>query len=229
MITTVLTDEIAIAERRFAIEIVQSAKQLREVFRLRYQVYCVERGHRDLPGDEGEEFDEFDVHSEHVLLRQTSDGEAIGTARIIGINQANPGASFQMQQFCQPSLLGHLPLQTCGEISRFALSRRRQLDSAQLALVRLALVRGLVRLSSETGLTHWLALMERSLIRLNERNAIHFDPIGSAVSCHGVRQPTVAELTRMLGRVRCEQFPTWNFLTAGGSWFGEEKRTLAAA
>jgi hypothetical protein len=33
----------------------------------------------------------------------------------------------------------------------------------------------------------------------------------------------------MLAGVRREQFPTWDFLTAGGSWFGEGRRTLAAA
>jgi hypothetical protein len=84
-------------------------------------------------------------------------------------------------------------------------------------------VRGLVQLSSELGITHWLALQERSLMRLNERNAIRFDPIGPPVVCHGVRQPTAVDLAEMLEAVRREQFPTWDFLTDGGTWFGQRK------
>jgi hypothetical protein len=73
------------------------------------------------------------------------------------------------------------------------------------------------------GITHWLALQERSLLRLNERNAIRFDPIGPPVVCHGIRQPTGVELTEMLDGVRREQFPTWDFLTNGGAWFGKRE------
>jgi len=221
-------DKITLAEKPYRIEIVNTDGRIHELFQLRHQVYCVERGHQHLPGDEGEEFDDFDKHSRHVLLRELTDGKAVGTARIIGVNPANPGASFQLQEFCKPSLLAHLPLHSSGEISRFALSKTSRMGFAHPALLRLALVRGLVRLSTELGLTHWLALMEPSLIRLNERNSIHFDPIGSPVSCHGLRQPLVAELSQMLGQVRREQFPTWDFLTAGGSWGGKQQETHKA-
>jgi N-acyl-L-homoserine lactone synthetase len=222
MNSTVLAHELPHILRHFDIEIVDTPVQLREVFRLRHQVYCVERGHQDLPGDVGEEFDEFDAHSRHVLLRHGDDGEPVGTARLICIDPVNPGASFQIQEFCPPALLAHLPLRTCGEISRFALSKSRRMGCQNMALMRLALVRGLVWLSSEFGITHWLALQERSLIRLNERNAIRFDPIGPPVACHGIRQPTAVDLAGMLEGVRREQFPTWNFLTAGGTWFGRQ-------
>ena len=218
------TEELSRSVRHFGVELVETLKQTREVFRLRHQVYCVERGHQDLPGDVGEEFDAFDAHSRHVLLRHGS--EPVGTARLICVNPVNPGASFQIQEFCAPALLAHLPLHTSGEISRFALSKARRMDNANVALMRLALVRGLVQLSSELGITHWLALQERCLLRLNERNAIRFDPIGPPVACHGIRHPTAVNLESMLDGVRREQFETWAFLTAGGSWFGS--RTQAA-
>ena len=79
------------------------------------------------------------------------------------------------------------------------------------------------------GLTHWLAVMERTLVRLNQRNEIFFDSIGPLVSYHGIRQPMSAALTQLLGRVRREQFPTWDFLTSGGKWFGDKQRVLEAA
>jgi len=223
----VLTNEIYRATQPFTIEIVTTPRQLHEVFRLRHQVYCVERGYE--PGDDGEETDEYDPRSRHVLLRHTSDGEVVGTVRIVASNRANPGDSFPTQRLCEPSLLRQLPLATTGEVSRFAISKQRRMGCTDAILLRLALVRGLVQISSEMGLTHWLAVMERSLLRLNERNAIYFDPIGPLVSYHGIRQPSSAALVQMLGRVRAEQFPTWDFLTAGGRWFGEREKSREAA
>jgi N-acyl-L-homoserine lactone synthetase len=191
---TVLTNEVCQSSQDFRVSIVRTTEQTHEVFRLRHQVYCVERGHQNLPGGAEEEFDAFDAHSRHVLLRHGDGGEAVGTARLICINPSVPEASFQIQEFCSPTLLAHLPLHTSGEISRFALSKSRRMVSGNMALMRLALIRGLVQLSSELRITHWLALQERSLLRLNERNEIRFDPIGPPVPCHGIRQPTAAAL-----------------------------------
>ena len=206
------------------IEIAKTLAEEQEVFKLRHQVYCLERGHQDLPGNVGEEFDEFDSHSRHILLRHSDNGELVGTARLICFNPLNPGASFQIQEFCAPALLAHIPLNTSGETSRFAISKSRRTGFQNMALMRLALVRGLVQLSSELGITHWLALRERSLIRLNERNALRFDPLGPPVECHGIRQPGVADLAEMLEGIPREHFPTWDFLTAGGTWFGRRTR-----
>jgi N-acyl-L-homoserine lactone synthetase len=227
MNTDVLIDEISTTERQFAIELVNTPRQLREVFRLRHQVYCVERGFE--PGDDGEETDEFDAQSRHVLLRHTSDGEVLGTARLIGPNHADLGNSFPMQRLCEPRLFRHLPLRTTGEISRFAMSKRRREGYAEGMLTRLALMRGIAQLSSEMGLTHWLALMERGLLRLQKRNGIHFEPIGSPVSFHGKRQPTMGKIAPVLDRIRSEEFPTWNFLTCGGRWYGGQQRVADAA
>jgi N-acyl-L-homoserine lactone synthetase len=223
----VITDEISRAREQFAIEIAETSEQLREVFRLRHQVYCVERGYE--PGDDGEETDEFDARSQHVLLRHAGDGEVVGTVRIIAADRGNLGDSFPMQRLCNSRLLSHLPLATTGEVSRFALSKLRRMSCPDAALLRLALVRGLVQLSSEMGITHWMAVMERSLLRLNERNAIFFDRTGPLVSYHGIRQPAVTDLASMLAHVRAEQFPTWEFLTANGEWFSERLRALEAA
>jgi N-acyl-L-homoserine lactone synthetase len=223
----VITAEIARTREQFTIETAETPEQLREVFRLRHQVYCVERGYE--PGDHGEETDEFDARSQHVLLRHAADGDVVGTVRIIAPDPGNLGNSFPMQHLCDQQLLSHLPLATTGEVSRFALSKVRRMSCPDVMLLRLALVRGLVQLSSEMGITHWMAVMERSLLRLNERNAIFFDRIGALVSYHGIRQPAVTELASMLAHVRAEQFPTWDFLTASGKWLSERPRTLEAA
>jgi N-acyl-L-homoserine lactone synthetase len=224
---TLLIDEILHTARHFEIELVKTSKQLREVFRLRHQVYCVERGFE--AGDDGEETDEFDARSRHVLLRHSHNGEVVGTVRLIAPNRANLAESFPMQRLCEPWLLRHLPLATTGEISRFAMSKQRRGGCAEGMLTRLALMRGITQLSREMGLTHWLAVMERGLMRLQKRNAIHFEPIGPLVAHHGIRQPAVGEIASVLEQIRCEEFPTWNFLTDSGRWNGRQIEGVAVA
>lgn len=214
--SSLLLDEIALAQQQFVIEVARSPEQRREVYRLRHQVYCVERGYE--PGDDGEETDEFDVRAEHVILRHIEDSMVVGTVRVIGADPANLADSFPMQRVCDPILLSDLPLGKTGEISRFAISKQRRIGRAEFKLLRLSLLRGVVQVSYEMGLTHWLAVMERTLIRLHQTNEIFFEPVGPLVSYHGQRQPTIGTIGSVLERIRAEQFPTWNYLTDGGRW-----------
>jgi N-acyl-L-homoserine lactone synthetase len=226
MNASAVVDELSVTEKLFVVEMVTTRAQLREVFRLRHQVYCIERGFE--AGNADEETDEFDPRSRHVLLRHASDGEVVGTVRLVAHNPADLSASFPMQRVCEPGLLRHLPLRTSAEISRFAISKQRRLSCEHAALLRLALVRGFVQLSGEMGLTHWLAVMERSLMRLNQQNAIHFTPVGPLVSYHGIRQPACGSIDSVLARVKREQPQTWNFLTNFGLWSTQERFAYAA-
>lgn len=220
--TTEVLEALRSALGALRIEVAKTPGEEHEAFRLRHRVYRVERRHYDMPGDIEEEFDEYDAHSRHVLLRHGGSRELIGTARFIYIDPLNPNTSFPIQQFCVPALLAHIPLRTAAEISRFAISKSRRSGFQSCDLMSLALVRGLVQFSSELGITHWLVLRERPFIRLNERCALRFDSIGPPVECHGIRQPGAADLAEMLEGIRREKFPVWDFLTAGGTWFGRQ-------
>jgi N-acyl-L-homoserine lactone synthetase len=213
-----LSDEISLAASQFTLEEATTAAHLRDVFQLRHQVYCVERGFEAAQG--GEETDEFDVRSRHMLLRHASDGDVVGTVRVLAPNPANLNDSFPMQRVCHEAWLRPLPLRTTGEVSRFAISKKRRMSCTTASLLRLSLLRGVVQLSSEMGLTHWLAVMEPSLVRLNQRNGIHFQPVGPLVSYHGLRQPTVGNIAVVLARMEREQPQVWNYLTRHGTWFG---------
>jgi N-acyl amino acid synthase of PEP-CTERM/exosortase system len=218
MTANVPSREISDTSPRFVVEIARSPEQLTEVFELRHQVYCLERRYENAVGNQ--ETDEFDARARHVLLRDCWDGEVFGTVRLIAPNRLDLADSFPIQRLCEPALLRHLPLSTSGEISRFALSKHRRGGGVRDAgaLPRLALIRGIAQLSHEMGLTHWLAVMERSLLRLHQRHAIYFDPVGPLVSYHGLRQPAARAVVRLLDRVKREEFATWNFLTDGGRW-----------
>ena len=90
------------------------------------------------------------------------------------------------------------------------------MSPAALSLMRLGLVQGLVRLSDEAGVRHWFAVMERTLLRLLQSTAIHFQPAGPLVEHHGIRQPAYAHLGTMLSRMRLEQPQVWEFITETG-------------
>src|SRR4051794_9244487 len=139
-------------EEEFRVESVNSPETAEEAFRLRHQVYCLERGYE--PDRGGVEIDEFDAHARQVVLRRKSTGEVVGTVRLV-LFSTEAAESFPIQQVCEASLLSDLPLTTTAEVSRFAISKqRRGVTRAADALMRLALVRGIVQLSDEIGVTH---------------------------------------------------------------------------
>ena len=203
-----------------------STPALREdAFRLRYDVYCLERGFE--ASNSGLETDEFDKHSRHILLRGRGDGVVLGTARIVTAASQADSVSFPMQQVCDLALCPDLPVATTGEISRFAISKQRRLTRSASQFMRLGLVRGLVQASREAGVTHWCAVMEPSLLRLLRATGIHFQEVGPLVEFHGIRQPAVAELDLLLARMSREAPAVWEFVTAGGQ-FAEAALPLAA-
>ena len=200
---------------------------VREAYRLRHQVYCVENKYES--GTAGFEIDEFDARSRHVVIRHQRTGHVVGAARLVLPLLSAIDRSFPMQRVCEPRLLRHLPLQRAGEISRFAISKqRRNFSGAAISLMRLALVQGVVRMSAEAGHTHWLALMEPSLLRLLRSNGFHFQPIGPMVEHHGVRQPVFADVDRLLRKMAQDYREVWDFITAGGRLWGDQGRRLAA-
>lgn len=204
---------------------------LREkAYRLRHQIYCCE--HQFEKPDERlqqRETDVFDCRSIHSLVLDRASGEATGTVRLILTDQDNPGASFPIQKICGHSLPSKLPMSGAAEISRFAISKkmRKMLDGNcpkdLKCFIALGLMRAIVQMSLEYGITHWFAIMEPSLLRLLGRFGIYFTPIGPLVDYHGVRQPCHSNAERLLERIGQEHFDLWEFLTEPSSSLMEIK------
>jgi N-acyl-L-homoserine lactone synthetase len=212
------TDAIRAARDELTVEIAVSPAQMLEAQQLRYRVYCEERGFE--PGNNGLEQDEFDPASRHVLVRSRRTGAVLGTVRVVLSDTGLDG--FPMRRACEAWVLGPLPAMSTGEISRFALARDRSgVSPAAGALMRLSLVRGLVRISAEHGLTHWCAIMERTLLRLLRATGIHFLPVGPVVEYHGPCQPAVCGIGAMLHRMKLEQPAVWAYITDNGTLWSE--------
>jgi N-acyl amino acid synthase of PEP-CTERM/exosortase system len=91
--------------------------------------------------------------------------------------------------------------------------------------MRLALVRGLVALSAQLGVTHWCAVMEPSLLRLLRATSIFFENFGPPVEYHGLRQPCYNGVGDILDRVAEDRPLLWQFLTANGALWDRRAMT----
>lgn len=198
---------------------------LGEAQRLRYQVFCHERAILD--GLNGSECDGFDDHSHHVIVRRRS-GPMVATARVVTFRSDRPNRSFPMQLVCDPAVLADVPLETTGEISRFAISREWRRSEAQSdTLLRLALMQGILEVSRRLRLTHWCAAMEPSLLRLLRRTAINFEGVGPLIEYRGWRQPAVCAIDETLQLGRRELPAAWSYATAQGRYHGDQTRRAA--
>ena len=157
---TTFADAIQAVRDELSVEIAVCPEQVHEALRLRHGVSCEERI--------GLEQDEFDPSSCHVLVRSRQTGVAVAAVRVVMSDTGLDG--LPIRRVCAASVLRPLPAMSTGEISRFVLVRDRSgVSAAAGALVRLALIRGIVQISAEQKLTHWCAVMERPLLRSSPR------------------------------------------------------------
>lgn len=201
-----------------------STEHLFETFRLRYQVYCLERSF--LSADDyplAFEQDEYDACSEHfsAIDRQ---GELAGSVRLV---RHSPELGYPFQAHCPISPDFELPPpDQAQEISRLVVSkayRRRREDNwigisegdapvpEEIAAKRgghpiivLGLYRAMFAYSRANGVRYWYAAMERSLARLLGRYGFDFVPIGPEVDYYGPVAVYLADLRKLEARVSAE-------------------------
>jgi N-acyl-L-homoserine lactone synthetase len=227
MARSAFEDAIVELNDRVSVELADTPALRLESFRLRHQVYCVERAFE--AGGNGVERDDYDDFALHAVARWRETGEVVGTVRLVLPKVPAGGDDFPLQHVCDPTVLRGLPRTTIGEVSRFALAKQRTtrvrgISPAAGSLLRLALIQGAVRLSATAGHTHWLAMAEPTLLRLLHATGLHFVPVGPIVEYHGLRQPAVAELVPTLARLADEQPAVWDYVTQGGTWYPASSR-----
>jgi N-acyl amino acid synthase of PEP-CTERM/exosortase system len=179
---------------------------LDQVYRLRYQVYCVENAYRDRQL-EGRETDIYDERSVHALLVHRRSEAVAGTVRVIlpGTDQQHPPLPINIVADSeQRELLRRLPRSRTAELSRFAVSKEfRQRctdreDHRMLRYITIGLIRAALELCCDHGIKYVCAVMGHSLIRLLGRLGFVFDHLGGLIEYHGARQPCVAQVNQIV-------------------------------
>jgi N-acyl amino acid synthase of PEP-CTERM/exosortase system len=229
-------DLFANYHQHFTVVTVNNSKLLDQVYRLRHQVYCVEKRFED-PDEhlDGRETDEHDDISKHILLLHKKSGAAVGTARIIIPHLGTAWRPLPIQQVLESKFrqeFERLPIQRTAEISRFAVSKEfrrwwRETHCAAadscppggsneqqlMRYITFGLLHHIVQLSIEHGIAYLSAVMEPSLIRMCAKLGLEFEPIGGLVEYHGIRQPCVAILADLIERSRDRLTPLWQFVS----------------
>jgi N-acyl amino acid synthase of PEP-CTERM/exosortase system len=105
-----------------------------QVYRLRHGVYCEDLGWEAIRPS-GQESDEYDAHSVHILLRHIATGENVGCVRMVLARPEDPAFRLPFERVCDGKLdatgtvFDSLPRDKVAEISRLAVIskfRRRQ-------------------------------------------------------------------------------------------------------
>jgi N-acyl amino acid synthase of PEP-CTERM/exosortase system len=220
--------------RHLEAEIAVSDRQLIEAHRLRYVVYCEDRGYED-PAEfpEGLEKDEFDNNSVHALVRHRSSSQVAGVVRLIFSDRSNPESSLPIELHCgdtfDRAVLDQFEFSRphIAEVSRFAVSsqfvsgagikKAPEDDSSQyFPHISLGLIAMLFVASAHSQITHWYAVMEPSLSRLLSRSGIEFTPIGPIFDYNGKRQPMIAKVNDLLSNIYQKRYDFFKLIEGLG-------------
>jgi N-acyl amino acid synthase of PEP-CTERM/exosortase system len=205
-------DPVSHFQQHFDVLPVRDDATRREVFGLRYAVYCEELGYEDPSAfPDGLEHDDFDSDSEFALLRHRASGRAAGCVRLILGDEKRP---FPFERVCAGFLdtrqvdPATLDRAHAGEISRLAVHRdfRRRTGEAESAAgvppaadarpgtrrhptLAMGLFLAASALGLNRGLEQVLVMMEPRLARLLGSCGIRFQAVGEVIDYHGKRGP----------------------------------------
>jgi N-acyl-L-homoserine lactone synthetase len=170
-----------------------SRRQLDDVYRFRYRIFCEQLRFIDrsrCPG--GRERDEHDDRALHFACRDAR-GKVIGAARLV------LGRPFPLESHC-PLFAGALRLDgmRAAEVSRLAVERGcTSAERHRRQETVIALYKGMILASKRLGLTHWLAAMERPLYRVLKGLGCQFTAIGPEIDYSGPVTPYIARVDRL--------------------------------
>lgn len=197
--------------------------ELRDLFALRYQIYCLECHFlSSFAYPDGLETDECDARSAHFSATNAA-GEVAGTVRLVLSPDNQP---FPYLDHCPPfDDFEPPPAHLTGEVSRLAVKReyrRRVGDSlwginqsdlqgpngpaqtgprgekrVNAPLLVLGLYRQVYRYSRERGIRYWYAAMEKGLARVLGIYGFHFTPIGPERDYYGPVTPYLGDLDKL--------------------------------
>ncbi|MES2831365.1 MAG: PEP-CTERM/exosortase system-associated acyltransferase [Pseudomonadota bacterium] len=228
-----------------AIAGIRDSAMVREIFQLRYEIYCIERGF--LPAENfsnGLETDAYDDCSTH-FAGYNMENVIVGSVRLV---QPPLSQVFPFEEHCPVfDTFTFPPREQTGEISRLVVRksyRRRRGDSphgvsqefmqspngavvpqaaknngkrrkGDSPRLLLGMYREMYRHSKATGIRYWYAAMERSLASSLRKMGFTFVPIGPTTDYYGPVTPFIVDLEELNETLRRE-----NRLLA--AWFNDE-------
>ncbi|MDD2723196.1 MAG: PEP-CTERM/exosortase system-associated acyltransferase [Methylovulum sp.] len=224
------------------------SKELKnEVYKLRYQVYCFEMGVFS-PDDYPDkmEYDEFDQHSVHYLIRHRSSGDYAATTRLVLPNVTFPEELFPIEVNCEidnTALMQQINRANLAEASRFCISKafkRRKNESNTLVAINegvcenreyfsllerralphmsFALITCLIKSCYEHNIEYLFGTLEPAWFRFLSSAGVHFIKIGPLLDYHGERWPCIIKIEELVENIANENQQLWGMLTEKGNY-----------
>lgn len=201
----------------FSITMADTDDLRKEVFRLRYDVYCRELAWED-PGNFPDQLEKdiYDGVSRHCLLMHKRTGLYAGTVRMVLTHDSDLQPPIPLVDHCAGKLFDgplrpdRLPVGSYGEISRLALRgefRRRaseqnnpeghgeqlfewtQTERRRFPHIALGLYLGASAVGLADGASGVYAMMEPRLARHLRYAGIRFEQVGEPIDFRGLRAP----------------------------------------
>lgn len=179
------------------VQLATSAAQRADHHRLRYQVYCLDRGFEAAEqAADGEEHDAFDAHSVHFVAYDAT-GTACGALRLVFPVDGFPAAHVtRVDGEALAPLTGKVV-----ELSRLCLhhpDRHATGETFQGSDVMLAMLHTAWRYCRSVGVSHWLCLITPALERLLGRLQVPFQAVGDSCRYRGQRRPLLTDINQMM-------------------------------
>jgi N-acyl amino acid synthase of PEP-CTERM/exosortase system len=176
-------------------------------YKVRYQVYCVERGFESLTDfSAGQERDRWDTHAAPFIVRRRDNGAWVAAMRLV----LPYAASFPLETLncLTPGHADHIQRRRLGEISRICVIRapNPHLSNSHLdhrfshvapdheSQVMLGLFRTVMVYGLERGIDHCYLLVTDAFARLLRRIGVVLHSVGAATQHRGIRAPYLINL-----------------------------------
>jgi len=222
----------------------QDVELMEKVYRIRYQVYCLESGFLN-PSDYPDEMesDEYDPYSIHFIAIHGQN--PIGTVRLI----KKSDLSFPLEDHCNIKATNCAIVRSkLVEISRLAISKtfRKRTEDGLYGIesyltvaeggilplsptpeeaakhsrrrrpeIVLGLYRQMFQESKRLGINFWYAAMEKKLERLLKKFQFAFDQIGEPVDYYGPVIPYLGKLDKIERSVAAAKPEMYKFFVEG--------------
>jgi N-acyl-L-homoserine lactone synthetase len=180
---------------------------MEQSYRLRYQVYCLERNFlnaSNYPDQlECDEFDRFSLHA-GVLGH---DHRLVGTLRLVKVSIDDLPLFRHCTIFDEYKNRLRGDRVRLAEVSRLCMSRECRDDQAGNSRVGLTLFRATYQTAKRNQLTHWLAAMEPSLHRLLAAVGVPFRIAGPPTDYFGEVAPYICDLEEFDAHILSGRYP----------------------
>jgi N-acyl amino acid synthase of PEP-CTERM/exosortase system len=206
------------------------------VYRIRHEVYCEDLGYEPIRAD-GLEYDEYDAHSLHCLIRTVGPTKRlVGCTRLVIPRAEALHTPLPFETYCAEVLdrsiidPAQMPRERIAEVSRLAVRgryRRRRgeqntpmpiqdqdfegTDAApRFPYIPISLYLGSIALAERQGIDTLFVLTEPRLAQHFARFGVNIRQIGSVIEHRGARVPSMINVPELINNLRPLVCPIWD-------------------